>query len=209
LLWSEVASERIIEFLAGYRTHPDAHKVNSGMLAEFIQKMNATGELKQWTVAIIGGGKGRSADVGNGVRVDTLQRKGAGHEDRYSIGRLLSPRDEAIDLDELHWEEALRLTREAWHADPARLQQGREPDIPSGPSIRRVRGTGISSQATHQPRGLFLIYLLDSRREWTGLPEGSPDVAAIALSFPGSESQVRVEYKVNNILWEQEYGPGQ
>ena len=53
-------------------------------------------------------------------------------ENRYSIGRLLSPRDEAIDLDETGWEAALTLTRESWHSDPARLRESKEPDIEFG-----------------------------------------------------------------------------
>jgi hypothetical protein len=31
-------------------------------------------------------------------------------------------------------------------------------------------------------------------------------VVAFGISFPGSRSGVTVEYKVNNVLWEQEYG---
>ena len=55
----------------------------------------------------------------------------------------------------------------------------------------------------------LLIYYLDPRQDWTGLPSGAPEVAAIALSFPGSNAGVKVEYKINNVLWEQEYGPAQ
>jgi hypothetical protein len=30
---------------------------------------------------------------------------------------------------------------------------------------------------------------------------------AFGISFPGSNSGTKVEYKVNNVLWDQEYGP--
>jgi hypothetical protein len=210
LLWQDVPAKSVIDFLAAYRTHPDAYKVNSAMLAEFIQSMNVANELQRWTVAMIGGGSGRPCDVGNGTQLNMLKRQGVIQADRYSIGRLLSPRDEAIDLGEAEWNAALALTREAWRADPARLHQGgQEPDTPNGPSVRKVRGFGVDGQAGHQERGLLLLYLLDPRQEWTGLPSGSPEVAALALSFPGSNAGVKVEYKVNNVLWEQEYGPAQ
>ena len=178
----------IVDFLTAYRTHPDAYKVNSAMLAEFIQSMNVAKELTRWTVAVLGGGTGEPCDVGNGTELTMLQRKGVVQSDRYSIGRLLSPRDEGIDLDEAEWDAALSLTRESWRADPARLRLGKEPDAPNGPSVRKVRGFGPDGNTGHRERGLLLLYYLDPRKEWTGLPEGSPQVAAIALSFPGSNS---------------------
>ena len=171
--------------------------------------MNVANELSRWTVAVIGGGTGAPCDVGNGTKLNMLQRKGVTQTDRYSIGRLLSPRDEAIDLNEAEWKAALALTRESWRADPARLRQGTEPDVPNGPSVRKIRGFGTPGSAGHQERGLLLVYFLDPRQEWTGLPTGAPEVAAIALSFPGSNAGVKVEYKINNVLWEQEYGPAQ
>jgi hypothetical protein len=206
VLWNDVPGRSVQEFLLGYRTHPDAYKVNSAMLAEFIQSMNAANELTRWTVAVVGGGTGRPCDIGNGTELKTLKRVGDSHEERYSIARLLSPRDEAIDLNEEEWRAALSLTREAWRADPGRPKRTTEPDAPNGPSIRKVRGFGAAGRPGHQDRGLLLVYFLDPRSEWTQLPNDAPEVAAIALSFPGSNSGIKVEYKVNNVLWEQEYG---
>ena len=37
-------------------------------------------------------------------------------------------------------------------------------------------------------------------------PYDTPPVVAFGVSFPGSSSGRKVEYKVTNILWEQEYG---
>jgi hypothetical protein len=209
LVYEGVSPQSVIDFLIAYRTHPEAYKVNSAMLAEFIRSMNVANELSRWTVAVIGGGTGAATDVGNGTTLNMLQRKGVTQADRYSIGRLLSPRDEAIDLSEAEWKAALELTRESWRADPARLQQGSEPDVPNGPAVRKIRGFGAPGSPGHQERGLLLVYFLDPRPEWTGLPIGAPEVAAIGLSFPGSNAGVKVEYKINNVLWEQEYGPAQ
>jgi hypothetical protein len=130
--------------------------------------------------------------------------------DRYSIGRLLSPQDEAMDLDEGAWNAALKLTLEMKHDDPGRLKKGEEPKIPTipnGPAIRRIRGFGAPGILPHSERGLLLISLLDpdmaGHKELTA---DLPPVVAIAISFPGSNSGNKVEYKVNNILWGQEYG---
>lgn len=126
---------------------------------------------------------------------------------RYSIGRLLSPRDEAIDLDESAWRAALAETRRPWRADPARFQDSREPPDPNGPAIRRIRGFGAEGVPPHPERGLLLLYILDPQE--AGLADGTPPVVAFGISFPDSRSGLKVEYKVNNILWEQEYGPAE
>src|SRR5690606_15541211 len=142
-LWEEIEATHIVEFLSAYETHPQAHKVNSAMIAEFIQSMTAKDELTQWTVALIGGGTGKTEQIIDGISVEMLKRKAnAALEDRYAVGRLRSPRDEAIDLDEESWAAALSLTRKAWGKDAARTTEGKEPDVPNGPAIRRVRGSG-------------------------------------------------------------------
>jgi hypothetical protein len=208
LLWRNVPAATVVDFLTDYRTHPDAYKVNGPLLAHFIQSMNAAGELSRWTVAVVGGGTGHPIDVGNGSTLTTLQRRGASQADRYSIGTLVSPRDETVDLSSEEWNAALDLTREAWTRDAARRRTAEEPDAPSGPAIRKVKGTGAHGREP-AGTGLLLLYFIDPRPEWTGLPAGAPDIAAFAVSFPGSDAGVKVEYKVNNVLWEQEYGPAQ
>ena len=68
-------------------------------------------------------------------------------DDRYPIVRLLSPRDEAIDLDEPAWAAALAATSKAWKPDPTKQENGvlqKEPELPNGPVIvayeAKVRG---------------------------------------------------------------------
>jgi hypothetical protein len=207
-LWSGVPAGDVIEFLISYKTHPAAHKVNSFLLAEFITSMSEDHELTKWTVVLIGGGEGKSVPILDDIKIATLKRSPKGdHADRYSIGRLLSPRDEAIDLEESAWMAALSETRRAWRADPARLQERQEPNEPSGPAVRLIRGFGAEGVKAHPDRGLLMIYLLDA--ETAGFPLDTVPVAAFGISFPGSNSGRKVEYKVNNILWEQEYGPAE
>ena len=121
-LWDDVAGTEVIAFLNGYRTHPVAYKVNSVLLAEFITRMNAVGELTKWTVAVIGGGRGESPSFADDLSVAMLKRASEGAEGRYSIGRLLSPRDEGLDLTAAEWNAALSTTQASWKPDPARAK---------------------------------------------------------------------------------------
>lgn len=207
-LWTDVPASEIIDFLANYKTHPDAHKVNSLLLAEFIESMSREGELTNWTVAAIGGGEGAPLTLREDVVIDTMKRKmkGTPHEDRYSIGRLMSPRDEAIDLEEEAWQAALKMTQDAWHADHGRGKDDVQPDVPNGPAIRKIRGFGTDEIQAHPERGLLFLYALDPLKAEADFPEDTPTIVGFAISFPGSNSGTKVVYKVNNVLWEQEYG---
>jgi hypothetical protein len=210
-LWRNARASEVVDFLASYRTHPDAHKVNSALLAEFVQGMSASGELSDWSVAVIGASdapEDRQIDLADGLKVKMVRRRKDDPEaSGYAIGRLLSPRDESIDVDDATWSAALALTRSSWRQDPARFGKTAEPDQPSGTALRRVRGFGYEHVAANPSRGLLMLYVLDPGYEDAKLPPGTPPVVAFGISFPASESGVKVEYKVNNVLWEQEYGP--
>ena len=157
----------------------------------------------------------RGYDFGNGTSVQMLKRSNnSDDEEKYAIGRLLSPRDESIDVDDAQWKAALELARSAWHADPARQKKYAKPDEPSGPSIRRIRGFGTDEVPRHPEQGLLLLYALnpvladkDSNYPQIKFKPEYPPIIAFGISFPGSSSGTRVKYKVNNVLWEQEYGP--
>lgn len=201
-LWQNIPANDVMDFLIAYRSHPEAHKVNSVLLAEFIRSLVSEKELTRWTVALIGAsrGKGRVHAFHDGVEVTMLKRTAHGqHPDRYSIGRLMSPRDEAIDLDDMAWKAALAKTRDAFRDDPGRNRAREEPNLPNGPAIRKIRP---------RDRGVLFLYAIDPMLagDDAGLLPASPPVIGFAVSFPASSSGARVKYKVNNILWEQEYG---
>jgi len=207
-LWENIPAAEVLDFLTTYRTHPEAYKVNSMILAEFIRSLMTVRELTHWTIVLIGGGEGRELEIAKGISVSMLQRStDSWNENRYSIGRLMSPRDEAIDLNESEWIAALSATRDAWRSDPARLKTGKDPDAPSGPAVRKIRGFGAEGIPAHPERGVLALYALDPLKANEEFAEGTPPTIAFGVSFPGSRSGLKVEYKVNNILWEQEYGP--
>ncbi|MEO5375540.1 MAG: Z1 domain-containing protein [Alphaproteobacteria bacterium] len=208
-LWEHVPAADIMDFLGTYRTHPEAHKMDGRLLADFIRSMVSGGELTDWTVALIGGDKGRPIELRDGVSIAMLERAAQGrYPDRYSISRLVTYHDEAIDLDEAAWNAALATTRAAFHADPARNQTAKEPDAPNGPAIRKTRGFGADGVPAHPERGVLFLYALDPLLAGpdAGFSEDTPPVIAFGISFPGSNSGLKVEYMVDNVFWEQEYG---
>lgn len=208
-VWYNVNAGVVIEFFQSYRTHASAYKVRSDMISEFIITMNEVRELTHWTVALVGLKTGNDYEFSPTVKVCMNKRTASDLTDRYSFGRLIDPKDEAIDLDEAAWQAALDITRAAHKPDPARVQES-VPDTPNGPAIRKVRGFGAEGISGHPERGLLLIYVLDpakaSKSDDPLFPDDMPPIIAFGASFPGSHAGRRIEYKVNNVLWQQEYG---
>lgn len=214
-LWSNVPYSHIIDFFDSFITHPKAHKVNSALLRDFVRSMAAIGELTTWTVALLGGGDGGKHTFPRGLTIAKMPKRSANKKitDRYSIGRLLSPRDEAIDLDNAAWGAALKRTKNMFNPDAGRQENGSppsEPQVPNGPSIRFIRGKGseVDGVPPSPQRGLLLLYPLDPQKaESEALACRTKPVIAFGVSFPSSDSGVKVEYAVDHLLWNQEYGP--
>ena len=211
-LWREIPGEVIADFFDGYKTHHKAHKVNTVLLRDFVRSMAKTGELNSWTVALIGGGSKNSYTFANMLTINAMMKRSADEDitDRYAIGRLLSPRDESIDLDSKAWEAALALTRKTWNPDAARQKDGVKPkcpETPNGPSVRYIRGKGADGVPAAPERGLLLIYPLDPADSGSSALAGRKEpVMAIGVSFPASNSGIRVEYAVDHLRWKEEYG---
>lgn len=202
-VWRKVPCSGVMDFLRGYKTSDAAHRVNSIALADFIGAMADSGELTEWTVALLGVKNGRPCELAPGVSVNMVKRTGdAQFEDRYAIGVLLDPKDESIDLDEPQWNAALELTAEAWK----KAGKMGLPDTPSGPAIRRVKGHGAGGVQAHPERGLLVLYVLDPKAAELNFDDRTPGVIAFGISFPGSKSSVKIDYKINNVAWELEYG---
>jgi hypothetical protein len=213
-LWKDVPAEHVTEFLLTYLTHPAARKVNSTVLADFIKAMVAKGELTSWTIAVIGG---KDSVDGDAIKLcdkyvldHMITRKPDSNIEHYSIGRLLSPRDEAIDLDNEAWLAAMKLTTEKRREDPGRVTEetGRAlPRYPGGIWVRHVRGLGAEGVLAHPERGLLLLYPID--RKAAGIPQEVPPVVGFGISFPASHITTTVEYEVDHLTWENEYGPSE
>jgi hypothetical protein len=213
-VWNDVPANHIADFFDSFITHPKARKVNSALLRDFVRSMAATNELTSWTVALLGGGSGGKHTFTGGLTV-AMSKRSADRDitDRYAIGRLLSPRDETLDLDNRAWSAALARTKKMFNPDAGRQRNGakpNEPDTPNGPAVRGIRGKGSEADgvAPAPQRGLLLLYPLDPQQAGSDALSARKDpVMAFGVSFPSSDSGVKVEYAVDHLLWTQEYGP--
>lgn len=211
LLWERVPGDQVSTFLRDFRTHEAAIKVNSQLLAQYIERQMAIGELTSWSVAMLSG-DGSPCTVGPHT-LQTIERKPntRGYDvaaqrqmGRYIIRRLLAPRDEAIDLDQDAYRAALDLTIRTFDNSEGASRAAARPTAPSGPSIRRIRGVGDGAQvAAHPERGLLLIYPLSPDKAEV---EFDGAIVGFGLSFPQSNQAQPVTYSVNNVYWSQEFG---
>jgi hypothetical protein len=202
-LWKDVDWQRIVDFLEHYRTNSTAHRVNSAVLAEFIRKMASVGELTRWTVALLGIQSGKTVELAPGIAVHMAGRKIEARDgDQFAIGVLSDPKDESIDLTRDQWDAAMKETIATWESRKEK-KSDKQPDVPRGPAIRRVRGLGADGVPAQPDKGLLLLYVVVDTES---AEYDDPGVIAFGISFPGSKADIRVEYKVNNVGWEQDYG---
>lgn len=215
LLWEHIQGTQVSAFLRQYQTHPDALKVNSQLLANFIDRQIRDGALTDWTVALLSGDakvddKPLMADLdGLSVQMITRKEKREDGEERiagrFVIGRLLAPRDEAIDLDERQYAAALAITVATYRSGEMRTRRKTDPEEPSGPSIRQVRGLGSNAHGIggDPRRGLLLVYPIVPPPDVTDYKAA---IIGIGISFPANHDAVPISYKVNNVYWDQEFG---
>jgi len=200
-LWNTTSSS-VLEFLDGYKTHPNAPRADAALLARYIRKQNALSspELTDWTVALVGLSKKQDLNdaviAGHHVWCIRRERKRFSR-DAVSIQRLLSPGDEGLDLDEkvvaARYEEMVEGLRRDGREDEIPAWK---PDDPPAVWLRSVRSP---------KSGLLLIYPLD--RAW--LNDGVEEVVVpvlpigIGVSFPGTKTRTKV-YMVNRTWRENE-----
>ncbi|WP_233224517.1 Z1 domain-containing protein [Thiomonas sp. X19] len=210
LLWKDVGSDAVLEFLRSYKTVPGLSRINSSIITEFIEKMNSLqpAHLTRWNIALLAEGPaGKPFAFANDVVVSTFPgRINTGGKDAYRIGVLTDPADEAIDFEYEQWKAALEKTKETWKVDPARNRSEKEHEAPSGKQIRNARMAGAVGLPAP---GLLMLYPLAPSGAGEAVPEGwDRPIMAFAISFPSTEGGdgVKVEYKVDHLYWEKEYG---
>lgn len=184
-VWTRVGGSEVAGLLASVQFPEEARDVNGDRLADYIRLQVPGGELTEWTVAVMAG-EGEVLTYG-GMEFHTLERAplaGVKRPGRYVVKTILAPRDEAIDLDERGYGEAVELSNKKREA------KGRNPgDAPDGPEIRRVRG--------HDPRhGLLLMYPLSPRA--AHLDYQTP-IFGFVISFPDSGNGRSVRYRFGAV----------
>ncbi|MFN8613900.1 MAG: Z1 domain-containing protein [Vulcanimicrobiota bacterium] len=147
LIWRNCSAEPILTFLNDFATSPLATTAKSDLMASYIQEQMKRGELREWTVALIGGQGQKISIGGHQTTLSIRANKGEVEEGRYRIGRLLSPKDESIDLSE---EEFAAVIRD-WEKEKPASETGSTSTTPFGRHYRMKRP---------DRRGLLILYAL-------------------------------------------------
>ncbi len=217
VVWRNVPSEAVSTFLRNYKTLPSTPRVKPEIMARFIEQQVRIGELTTWTVAVLTGEASEPPVTIAGHQLNMVKRsvntrsltlEEQIEQNKFLIRRVLSPRDETIDLDQDQWAAALRLSVAEFDNGQASKRRKARPDAPSGKHVREVRGLGDPTHAVpgHPERGLLLLYPLNPAH---GKFKGWTDpVVGFGVSFPASRNAQKVAFTVNNIYYDQEFGPG-
>lgn len=187
--WRSISADEVLVFLKSYASHEDALRANTNLLARYIQAQQANGEVTTWTVHLVSSGDDTTQEWIAGQDIGLIKRTPYPEEqrsDRYTIRRLVNPKDEQIDLTDPQKEVALATTIENWR----RAKEPKRNEQPTSPGGREAR------EQRPKENGLLLIYPLDSLR--AGILGTVNPVMGIAISFPQSDTARPVSYIVNN-----------
>jgi len=200
LIWNDISSMHITDFLKNYTSHPLCRQAEGDLLIKYIQKMLGFGELTKWTVALISNSSPNATPFTiAGSKIGLIQRADNTPDDKacYMLKKsnILSPEDEHLDISEEQKVKALTENITAWEAGETRSRK--RPERPSGPFIRKVRSP---------QNGLLLLYPLDYIP--FDKPFASNPIIGMAISFPESDQGQAgaVEYQVNTKYWLDRYG---
>ncbi|RSS55317.1 Z1 domain-containing protein [Streptomyces sp. WAC01280] len=196
LVWSDVHPEMVAAgFFDAYKSAPEANRIRPELIAEYIRHCARQGELNRWTVRIVSRRDGSDSTELVGHTLGQIVRAASNTArtvpGRHTIKRVLSPKDEALDLDKKQCEAALAKTKQLALGEIKRNGEPRNPALPSSFQIRMQR-------RPDQP--LLLLYLIEA-------PEGSgvkDPLIGFAASFPNSLVDNAKEYVVNVPWWNQD-----
>ena len=190
--WSGVPVSSVLQFLASYTSHEDASRADTSLLRKYISAQVNQGELETWTVLLTSSGDGDARprkivglDCGLIKRSPFPESQQSG---RYTIKRLVSPRDELVDLSSEQLSTALHLTVANWEKDP---NPRKRPDVPTTAGRREAREVRPKSS------GLIILYPLDPA---IAKIENVPPIVGVAVSFPKSDTAREITYIVDNVF---------
>lgn len=185
-LWQGVQGRSVADFLRGFAFPPENYEIEGRRLAGYIEDQLKEGELTDWTVFLATGDRGKAVELA-GRTFPSIRRSPRGDKStksRFIVQSILNPLDEAIDLTDGEFADALAETnaQRALTGDPP---TGR----PSGPSIRTIRG--------HRPQnGLLIVYPMDPDLAGTG---SERPLIGVVVSFPESDTAIRRMFVENTV----------
>ena len=183
-VWTDVDGTQVTTLMSRVETSRDSWKANSRAIADYISNRVEHGCLVSWTVVLVARGRSARRERIGPYEVALTERanRSEGEPGKFTIGRLVSPADEMIDLSDADREAALRETVGAWERKTP--PKGDSPGLPGGPFIRRQRDI---------ERGLLLIYPIDP-----GDKDADP-LMGFAVSFPFDDDAPLIDYAENSV----------
>jgi hypothetical protein len=179
--WDRVPGGAVAKLMSGIETSRESWKANGRALADYISDRIAHGRLTEWTIVLVAGGRKQKRHVGSYYLPTTEREDRSSQAGKYTIGRLVSPIDEMIDLDDDAKAAALAGAIAAW--EKKERPKRKRPELPTGPFIRKQRSPG---------RGLLLIYPIEN-------PKSESPLMGFAVSFPYDENANTIEYAENSV----------
>lgn len=198
-LWSDVPASEIVDFLRAFSVEPlTGGGFSPELIAAWIERQNAAGDLVNWTVMV----RGREEENSTLGRAAWLPE---GNPAVWNVGRTKIKCTNSLGVITTPGDEAFGLTEAEVEAMERRLADGQDRD--RNRAARRSR----SSQ-----RGLLLLYPISKRSGWDGNklakareplfsdPDGplARDLIGIAMSFPETRTASPSEaYLVGTARW--------
>lgn len=192
-LWQGVPYRQVVGFLQQYQMDPNALRVRSDMIRNYIARQAEHNELADWTVAVLGLAHEdpKLGSIGLGVtgspEVAMMDRSRLRNQNSLKV--ITSPDDQKLGLTVTQRSEAERISREKGIELPAAYRRVRDPRQGVLMIYPISRYSGHSSKrkpgSTREP-----IYADPSRGE---------DIIGLAFIFPYSDSDATVEYVVGPV----------
>ncbi len=183
-IWKSVEGAKVAELMKTLETSRDSWKANSRAISDYIANRVEVGRLCDWTVVLIakGDSKVRRRIGPYDVILTRRENRMPNNPKKVTIGRLVSPVDEKIDLDPNQIDQAMKETVAAWKRKPGPKRA--QPKSASGPFLRKQR---------NPEHGLLLIYPIDA-----DLGNNVP-IMGFAVSFPFDTDEPLITYAENSV----------
>lgn len=193
LLWRNVSLKYVLDFFEKFHLPPSMVKVNLKAITDYINQVNSSGELTDWSVVLMNkptGEKGDKCDgyLSNGIGFNYFKRVPSDDSSEHYLLRknhiLGNPRDEFVDLDKSLLDCALEETKTK-HKD-------RKLPYPS-PKLVREKYRNVKNP-------LLIIYPLKPTDGFvSSSKDGNEPYISFAISFPHTNTGVAVSYAVNQM----------
>jgi hypothetical protein len=183
--WKGVTPELVSGFLQRYKRDRMAKLTVPAHIATYIDNCARAGELQTWAVRMVGNAAMPHVKI-CGHTVGLVKRTALNKDEeaqRYTVRRVVSPADEARDLDPSQVEAALDASVKA------AVAKGRKPP---------QRASGEHLRLQRRPdQALLLVYLVEPQH--LDVLDSRPPLVGFQLSFPHSPHRRGTEYVANSV----------